>query len=124
MGFGALRALTLELNQEFHGVDITIQPDGLTIPTAIVTRGIWLTNETPDVMSGVSRGGRDAFGNWRDVRRVLAIPRAALDSVPTHIVIVAPEQDGGDPKRWVVDGVDDKRADHTRVVLVPEPTYP
>lgn len=120
MGFGELRALTLEINELAHGVDITIAvPSG---GDPIVGRGIWLTFNTPDSADGISRGGRDVFRNWRDVERVMAISRATLDAVPTKTRILAPEQDGGAARWWSVDTVAAKYADRTHVVLTPELT--
>jgi hypothetical protein len=53
------------------------------------------------------------------VRRVLAIPRATVPSVPRKTTVVVPEIDGGSPRAFMVDAIEREEPDHVCVVLVP-----
>jgi hypothetical protein len=105
-----LRALALDLNLSAHGVDVTVTrpaPDD----TAIATRGIWLTTETVDVPAG-------EFSR-REPRRVMALRRANVPTVPRGTLIEAPEKSGDAVTVWRVDGIDRLEADHVRVIVLP-----
>lgn len=111
MDLGPLRALTLQLNLQAHGVDVTVTrpaPDD----TPITTRGIWLTTETQDMPIATDF-------QRRDPRRVMALSRAAVPTVPRGTEIEAPEKAGDALQTWRVDGLDSLQADHVRVVVIP-----
>lgn len=110
MNLGPLRALVFDLNISAHGLPVTVTPVG---EVAIVTRGIWLTPSTEDVPGGMEFHRRDA-------RRVMALSRATVATLPNGSLVRAPEQPGGADKTWRVDGIDRVEADHQRVVLVLE----
>jgi len=79
------------------GVPATITPNDLTDP--IVTTGIW---SSPAVEP-------DPYGQERaklDPRRVLTIPRSAIEEIPRATSIEAAEYDGGPVLSWKVDGFD------------------
>lgn len=79
--------------------------------TPISTTGVWMTPESVDVPIGVEF-------QRRDQRRVMALPRSAVPTVPHRTVIVAPEKQGGASKTWVVDGTDSEDLELARVLLV------
>jgi len=109
MGLGTLRALALDLNFSAiaHGV-----PAIVTVPdqAPIETRVIWLTTTPEDMPPG-------AMFTRSDPRRVMALRRDEVASVPVGTVIVAPEKDGDDTEAWVVDGHERQEADHNRVIV-------
>lgn len=112
MAFAALRSLALDLNLWAHGVDIEVSlPD---VSTPVTTRGIWLTQQTNDAPPG------SVFGR-REPHRVLAVSRSVVTTLSRGMRIVAPEQDGGTARRWLVDAVESVQVDHWRAVMVPEP---
>jgi len=110
MDLGALRALALDLNLAAHGVDMVV-----TLPGAagIETRGIWVTTIAEDMP-----GGGDF--QRREPRRVMALSRADVATVPRGTVIYGPEKGGDEeePRYWRVDGTERVEADHTRVIVV------
>lgn len=110
MDFGALRTLTLDVNFSVHGVDVTVirpAPDD----DPIETRGIWLTPLTEDApQNGV-------FAR-REPRRILAVKRSDVATVPRGTVFVAPEKAGGESRGWRCDGLERQEADHHRVIVV------
>lgn len=109
MDLGSLRALTLSLNLEVHGVAITVTPLG-AVP--IATRGIWMT-PGPDAFPG----GLDL--ERREPQRILALSRTAVPVIPKGSIIVGPERPGGPDAMWRVDSTERVEADHTRVFVVP-----
>ena len=94
-----MRALALDLIASGLGVVATVQrpaPDD----TVISTRGIWITaplEETRPYGTDFQR---------REPRRVFALPRAAVPTLPRGSTIVAAEYPGGAIKVWRVDGLD------------------
>lgn len=116
MDLGSLRTLVHDVNFGVHGVDATLTrpfPDD----TPITTRVIWQASETEDVPAGVVFGRREA-------RRVAAIRRTDVDSVPRGSILVAPEAAGQASQRWRVDGVHHVTPEHVRVSVVPDPDVP
>src|SRR5689334_8806219 len=106
MDLGPLRTLVIDLNWEVLGVDVTVTPPG---GDPVDTRGIWVTPQTELVPAG--------FDFPRvERRRVLALKRADVATVPRQSVILAREVDGESPRSWKVDGVDRIEAEHVRVV--------
>lgn len=106
----AIRSLVLDVNLLAHGVDVTVTrpaPDD----EPIVTRGIWMTTETEGMPIG------SEFPR-RDQRRVMALSRAAVATVPLGTLIVAPEKSGNAVRAWRVDGFERQEADHNRVVVI------
>lgn len=112
MGFGALRDLVLALNFGAFGLPVTIRfafPGG----DPISTTGIWLTplTELEPLSSDVGR---------QHMRRVLALKRSAVPSVPRGTRIEAPALEDGAVQGWIVDGVEREEVEHLRVVVVPD----
>lgn len=110
MDFGSLRALALDLNFSAHGVDAVVTrpaPDD----EPVETRGIWITPLTEDAPVNA------AFAR-REPRRILALKRSEVPTVPRGTGIQAPEKAGDDPVGWRVDGMDRIEADHQRVIVV------
>jgi hypothetical protein len=105
--FGPLRSLVHELNQAAHGVTATVTRPAPDEPP-IVTTGIWLTHDG------------DLGFNRYELRQVIALPRTAVPTLPVGSLIAAPPPDnrGGAPVTWKVDGVDAVAHDHYRAVVV------
>ena len=111
MDLGPLRTLALSLNLGAHGVPATVTrpaPDD----TPVVTTGIWITTPLEDPQPY----GMDF--QRAEPRRVMALPRSALASLPRETVIVAADTIGGATKTWRVDSLDRTDADVVRVILV------
>lgn len=123
MGMGALRALSIRVNLDVHGVPATVTrpvPDD----TPIATRGIWepigLTEDAP---------GGQSFTR-REERRVIALPRETLSAAiagvpmaPKGTRIVTPDKPGGTVRTWRIDGTDRVDSYLHRVVVVAEPEF-
>lgn len=114
MDLGPLRALALELNFTAHGVAATVTrpaPDN----APIATRGIWVTSPLEEPR---------AFGTdyaRREPRRVFALAKSAVPTLPRGTVIVAAETLGGATKTWRVDGFDPQEVqEQWRAILKPE----
>ena len=108
MGFGTLRERVVSRSFALFGVPITV-----TLPDSepIATRGIWLTPETEEVPFGASY-------QRREPKRVMALKKSDVPTVPRGTQIVAPEKDGDEMKRWRVDSFELAEPEHHRVVLV------
>ncbi len=78
----------------------------------ITTRGIWCTPNTEPMPGGVEFSRREAI-------RILALRRDDVPTAPKDTVILAPHPEdlGGDPVGWVVDGTDLRAVDHHRVIV-------
>lgn len=113
MPFGATRALVLETNLAVHGVDVVVTRPAPE-DTPIATRGIWLT----PVTEGVPIGGESAR---REPKRVLALSRAVVPTVPRGTLVQAPPKAGDADVMWRVDGLETLEPDHTRCWVVPAP---
>src|SRR6185436_16430516 len=99
MDLGPLRALALDLTASAHGVTATVSrpaPDN----APIVTRGIWITFPLEEPRPYGTDFQR------REPRRVLALPKSALATLPRGTIIVAADRVGGSIKTWRVDGLD------------------
>lgn len=114
--WSGLRALVSEVNFQLisGSVEVTVRrpaPDS----DPIETRGIWITPAVDDFPSGeVMR---------RDVRRVIALPKVAVPTVPIGTLIEADDEHGNDGGyAWLVDGFESSEADHTRVTVIPVST--
>ena len=92
-------------------VDITV-----TLPNsaAVETVGLWLEPEFPEVPSGSSFGRGES-------RRLMAIRKSDVTSVPRLTLVDAPLIPGGTILNWRVDSVDDDDNNKHVVVLIPEP---
>lgn len=108
MNVGALRTLVLDTNFSVHGVPIVVTTPGEEPIEAV---GIWLAPVTEDVPVGSAWTRRTA-------RRVLAIKRADVASVPIDTRITTVDRPGGTTKVWRVDGLEDAEADHHRVIVI------
>jgi len=99
MDLGSLRALALDLTSAAHGVAATVTrpaPDN----APIVTRGVWITIPLEEPRPYGSDFQR------REPRRVLALPKADVATLPRGSIIVALDRVGGTIKVWRVDGLD------------------
>lgn len=108
--FGPLRSLVLGLNQAAHGVDATVTrpaPDNAPIATKV----IWVLEPVGD--------GQPFGTDFRrgDPRRVLAIVKADVPTLPRGTVVLAPDVDGGTVHTWLVDGIDRALDDQWRAVM-------
>jgi hypothetical protein len=111
MELGSLRAQALDLSFAAHAVPATVTrpaPDD----DPIETRVLWVTPVTEEAPFA---GGRFAR---REPRRIAALRRDQVATVPVGTAIVAPEKDGDDDMGWRVEGIDRIEADHYRVVVV------
>lgn len=111
MDLGPLRTLALDLNFSAHGVAATVTrpaPDD----DPIVTTAIWVTPTTNPLPAGLAL-------QRHDQRRVLALKRADVPTVPTKTLIVAPPKAGDADQTWRVDGTDRVEPDHVRVTVQP-----
>lgn len=77
----------------------------------IVTTGVWVSPIPDDVPVGMEFQRRER-------RKVLALDRDAVPTVPRGTVIVAPERDSEDAQTWRVDSLEQEDADHHRVRVV------
>jgi hypothetical protein len=99
MDLGPLRALALDLTSSAHGVVATVTrpaPD----QAPIITRGVWITTPLEEPR---------AFGTdfaRREPRRVFALSKATVPTLPRGTVMVAADRVGGSLKVWRVDGLD------------------
>ncbi len=80
--------------------------------TPIETSLIWVERTTPEVPDG-------ARVTRHDPRRIGVLSSAAVPTVPTGTIIVAPETQGGTARTWKVDGIARVDADQVRVILLP-----
>lgn len=97
------------------GVPATVTVPGLPV---ISTTAAWVPSQTDDYPEAFSTRG-DKSPKRREPRRVLALSRAAVPSIPIGALISAPEQRGGAICAWRVDGFDRLEPDVVRVVVVP-----
>lgn len=96
------------------GVSATVTrpaPDDTPIPTTVAWR--------PPVTEGVPSGFE---AQRRETYRVLVMPVADVPRVPNGTVIEAPEEDGGESKRWRVEQLDRLEPDsiHVQVIEIPD----
>ena len=81
--------------------------------TPIATTGVWFN----DAFEQEPRPYGTDFQR-REPRRLMAIPRSAVATMPRGTTVAAPEIQGGTSKTWRVDGLDTVDADFWRVVLI------
>lgn len=99
MDLGPLRALALDLTAAAHGVAATVTrpaPD----QAPIVTRGVWITTPLEEPRAFGSVYARNT------PRRVFAMAKSAVPTLPIGTTIVAADRVGGSVKVWKVDGLD------------------
>lgn len=77
----------------------------------IATTGVWVSPIPDDVPVGMEFQRRER-------RRVLALDRDAVPTVPRGTVITAPERDSEHAQTWRVDSLEQEDADHHRVRVV------
>lgn len=82
--------------------------------TPIATEGIWVAPLPTDLPFGTAT-------QRESPKRVLALPRAAVPTIPRKTHIVAAEILGGTEVRWRVDGFEGQEVDHIRCIVVPDP---
>ena len=73
--------------------------------------GLWMTHTLEESGGGTFKRG--------EIRRVIALRRSDLPTVPRGTILQAPERDGRPIMRWLVDGHELMEADHHRVVVIP-----
>jgi hypothetical protein len=79
--------------------------------TPIATTAIWVT----EAMEESRPFGTDF--QRREPRRLLALPRADLATLPRGTVIAVPEMSGAASKAWRVDGLDQVDPQFWRVIV-------
>jgi len=79
---------------------------------AITTTVAWVPPLTEEHPSGATAARR------RESRKVLAVRRDQVPTVPRGTVIVAPEELDGTDETWRVDGVEHEEHDHYRLVVL------
>lgn len=92
------------------GVPVTVEwpaPDVRRLTTV----GVWVPEFTQDAPVGGVYVRREA-------RRVLALRRDVVATVPQRTLVLAPDMAGDDPKGWRVESVEHVDAEHHRVVVV------
>ena len=109
MDLGALRDSTLTKNLSFQGVPVTITPP---FEEAFVSTGIWRPSKDEDLPEG-----DDA--NRLSPRRSMALPRAAVGSLPLGSIISAPEKPGDTARQWKVDGFEELEDNTLTIKVIP-----
>lgn len=91
-------------------------PATVTRPSqaAITTVAVWLLRSQPEVPAGA------AFQRSA-VRRVIALRRSDVPTVPLKTIIVAPERPGLADATWRVDSIEQIEADRYECVVIAEP---
>lgn len=89
------------------GVSATVDPDG----AAIETTAIWVDASVIESPVGQNFQGAEA-------RKVLALSRDEVPSVPQGTVILAPLRKADTPRRWQVDSTVAVDADQTKVLVI------
>lgn len=115
MSFGPLRSLVLSVNQAVHGVAATVTrpaPDGTPIETTVLWPSVAPVEDSQPYGTDFSRKGP---------RRVMAIPKVDVATLPIGTLIVAPEQIDGTNKNWRVDALDRSEADTWRAIVMLAP---
>lgn len=110
MSFDELGSLALQVQFDLMGVPaIVTLPDGTAITNTSV---IWLEPILFDAptTSDLQR---------REQRRVAALNRADVVTVPQGTRIDAAEREGGTVSAWRVDQIDASDPDHVRAIVVP-----
>ena len=98
---------------------LTLAMDAFSVPAVVTlkfqnpvsTRGIWGTSEADEFEVG---------GEYqrRAPKRIMAISKTDVPTVPRGTKIVAPEREGGTTKNWEVEEVDRADPDYHRVILI------
>jgi hypothetical protein len=105
----ALGSLALQVTFAVMGVPaILTRPDTTVVPTSV----IWLEPILIDVPNATDLQRRES-------RRVAALSRTDVSSVPRGARIDAAERDGGVVQAWRVDQIDASDPDHLRAIVVP-----
>lgn len=116
MSFGPVRALVLTLNQSVHGVPATVTRVAPASTTPITTTVLWPSapplQEDPAYGVDFSRKGP---------RRVMAISRVDVPTLPIGSTVVAPEQPDGANVTWRVDGLERIEANTWRAIVMLAP---
>lgn len=86
-------------------------PATVTIPGGppVATTGIWLPPVSVDTTGVLVSTDRP--------QAVLALPRAAVPSMPRGTLINVAEMEGGPVLAWIVEAVDEARADEWRLIV-------
>ena len=96
---------------EAFGIPATVTPPG---SDAIEATGFWVSPLTEDMPAGLDL-------TRRELRRVLALRRSEVPSVPRGTYIDAADIGSDTATRWRVDGFERVEADHLRVIVVSDP---
>ncbi len=111
MDLRSLRALVVDLNFSAHGVPATVTYTDPEIG-AVGTTGIWVPELEEEAPYGTDL-------RRREPRRMMALPRDVLATLPRGTWVDAPEQSGDAVKTWRVDGLGRHEAEIWRAILVP-----
>ncbi len=116
MSFASLRTLVLSLNQSAHGVSATVTRVAPSDTTPITTTVLWPSAQPlqEDPAYGLDLGRKAP-------RRVMAISRADVPTLPMGTTVVAPEQPDGTNMTWRVDGMERVEADTWRAIVMVAP---
>lgn len=104
MDLGSVQTLRLDASFSVLGVPATVTrpaPDD----TPIATTGIWQSPLEEDAPFGTDL-------NRREPRRVLALRRDSVPTLPRGTRVLAPEKPGGANKAWSVDGLEQRVDPH------------
>jgi hypothetical protein len=120
MAYADRRAGVLDRNFKTFAVDATVTrpaPDDTPIETLREDGGglLWLTPTTEDAPES------QVFAR-RERRRVAAFLKRDVPTCPIGTAIAAPDERGGDPGGWRVDGFVLDEAEHMRVSVVADET--
>jgi hypothetical protein len=111
MDLRSVRALVVDLNFRTHGVPALVTFNDPELGS-IDTTGIWLPELEEDAPYGSDL-------RRRDPRRLMALPRNVLATMPRGTTVDAPDRSGDVVKSWRVDGLGRHEAEIWRVILIP-----
>lgn len=110
MSFGAVRALSLSVNFDVHGVSATVTRPG---QAAVNPKAIWQIMPQEETQPY----GHDFTA--RGPRRVLLLKKTDFPvGVERGTTVSAPELIDGTAVNWIVDAVEQVQSDHWRVLVV------
>jgi hypothetical protein len=95
------------------GLSVTVTPPS---EATIETHGVWLAPITEEIPLGAEFQRTNA-------RRILALRRDEVPTVPRGTIIIAPEKAGDTYQKWRVEGVEVIDADYHSVSVIVVETY-
>lgn len=106
----------LALNQSVHGVPATVTRVAPASTTPIATTVLW-----PSALPLQEDFAYGVDFSRKGPRRVMAISRVDVPTLPIGSAVVAPEQPGGSNVTWRVDGIERVEADTWRAIVMVAP---